>query len=484
MEEHTWNLLAPASGPDGLRDLAGRLAAAGTGDLIVFAHDRHGRWDEPAAVERHFGRLLTAGAAPRAEGGVALLNVRWPSMRFPDERVPASGHAPPDTVRDAAPDLSVFPLDDLLALFPGRADTVYALDDAFRHRRARHTDLDDVGLLLRRLVALPLGAPGGAAGSDTTGEIVPQSDPAMLFDPAVEVCGRFTDFLELMAETCEEAGTRRSADNTGPAEQASPEPLLEDRGDPPEVPDTTLREPGTVTSSDELDADRGRHSVPHLWDGAYELLRQVTYHALRRRAAVLGRERLAAGVRTLRAAAPGTRVHLVGHGMGARLAAHALTEVRTERDPAPVASLTLLQAAVSHHVFAPSIPWQLRGRGRLHDVVEAVAGPLVVGHSGHDLLLGLMFPQATKMTGDAAGHTTPDRRWGALGFDGAQGVDGGPELTLATALRAGLPESGIVNVDTSAVVRRGGPPNPGHDDIWHEDVARLVLAAAGLAGPA
>lgn len=479
MEERTWNLLAPASEPDGPRDLAGRLA--GTGDLILFAHDRHGRWDEPAAVERHFFRLLAARAAPEAARDVTVLHVRWPSMRFPDERVPASGHAPPDAVRDAAPDLSVFPLDDLLALFPGRADTVYALDDAFRERRSRHTDLDDVGLLLRRLVALPLGAPGGAAGSDTTGEIVPQSDPAMLFDPAVEVCGRFTDFLELMARTCREADERWAEDGAGPVERAASETELAERRDPPAVPDTTLREPGTVTSSDELDADRERHSVPRLWDGAYELLRQVTYHALRRRAAVLGRERLAAGVRTLRAAAPGTRIHLVGHGMGARLAAHALSEVRTGKDPAPLASLTLLQAAVSHHVFAPSIPWQLRGRGRLYDAVGAVAGPLVVGHSGHDLLLGLMFPQATKMTGDAAGHTSPDRRWGALGFDGAQGVQGGPELTLATVLRAGLPESGIVNVDTSAAVRHGGPPNPGHDDIWHEDVARLVLTAAGVA---
>jgi hypothetical protein len=478
VEEHTWNLSAPASGLPGLKELAVRLAGGGTTDLIVFVHDRHGRWDEPAAVDRHFFGLLAERADPAAVGHVAFLGVRWPGMRFPDERLPSTGHAPPDVLREDGAGTGVFPLDDLLALFPERAGTVRALDNAFRGRASRPTDLDDVGLLLRRLVALPLGAPGGAAGSDTTGEIVPQSDPAMLFDPAVEVCGRFADFVDLMAESCHEAGT---PEQEPPAERDTPGAARGDGGFP-DVPDTSLRTPGTVTSSDPLDADRSRHPVSHLWDGAYELLRQVIHHVVRRRAAVLGRERLAPGVRTLRAAAPGTRVHLVGHGVGARLAAHALTAVAFEGNPAPVASVTLLQAAVSHHVFAPSIPWQLRGRGRLSEAAEAVDGPLVVGYSGHDLLLGLMFPEATKMTGDAAGHTTADRRWGALGFDGAQGVDGTPEVSLATALRAGLPPSGIVNVDTSAVVRGGGPPNPGHDDIWHPDVARLVLTAAKVAG--
>jgi hypothetical protein len=68
-------------------------------------------------------------------------------------------------------------------------------------------------------------------------------------------------------------------------------------------------------------------------------------------------------------------------------------------------------------------------------------------------------------------------RWGAMGHDGVQAVEGTKTFTLADALRAKLPVSGCVNVDACAVVNRGGPPCGAHSDICHRELAQVVLAA-------
>jgi hypothetical protein len=68
-------------------------------------------------------------------------------------------------------------------------------------------------------------------------------------------------------------------------------------------------------------------------------------------------------------------------------------------------------------------------------------------------------------------------RWGAMGHDGVQAVDGTRSLTLADALNGGLPASGCVNVDACAVVCHGGAPSGAHSDIVHPELARVVLAA-------
>lgn len=69
---------------------------------------------------------------------------------------------------------------------------------------------------------------------------------------------------------------------------------------------------------------------------------------------------------------------------------------------------------------------------------------------------------------------------GALGFDGVQAVAGTKGFKLADALRAKLPVSGCVNIDASAVVKRGGAPSGAHSDICHRELAQVVLAAGRI----
>jgi hypothetical protein len=38
-----------------------------------------------------------------------------------------------------------------------------------------------------------------------------------------------------------------------------------------------------------------------------------------------------------------------------------------------------------------------------------------------------------------------------------------------------------VNIDVTAVVKRGGPPSGAHSDICHRELAQVVLAAGRIA---
>jgi hypothetical protein len=71
-----------------------------------------------------------------------------------------------------------------------------------------------------------------------------------------------------------------------------------------------------------------------------------------------------------------------------------------------------------------------------------------------------------------------------MGAVGARGV-GAPELDLLDAQRAGLPRC-VVNVDGSSLVKRADVFGGAHGDIYHDEIATLVLLGAGLlhGGPA
>jgi hypothetical protein len=83
---------------------------------------------------------------------------------------------------------------------------------------------------------------------------------------------------------------------------------------------------------------------------------------------------------------------------------------------------------------------------------------------------------------DAAGVDDLLYRWGAIGHDGAQKVDAGA-YTLQPRARPEVPDgTTFLNVNADAVVRLGPPPVGAHSDIFHPELARLVLSAAGIGG--
>lgn len=419
-----WELTFDADGdvdvPERDRLLAG-ARAGGVRDLIVFAH---GWNDDRSGATRLYQRFFAPvpGLAPAAR--IGYVGVIWPSMRFCDEPIPdfprstAAGPVP-------GPALDKDTRRALLETFPGRATVVDRLTRMLDQQPREAAALEEFGRLVRLLVEVVPPGPQAHFTADTVTEGVPEREPGILTRPAADVCAEFA----------------RAAAGAG----------------------------------------QESFSLPNPWEGAKELLRQATYYTMKRRAGTIGERGLGPAVGRLAEAAPGLRVHLVGHSFGGRLVSFALrglpAGVRT------VKSLTLLQGAFSHYAFAARLPGDPRAGGVLQGQENRVDGPLVCCTSRFDTALGTFYPLASRMADDDRSVLGVDigallgARWGAMGHDGVQAVPGTRACTLAEALRGPLPASGCVNVDAAGVVRRGGPPAGAHSDIVHPELARLVLAA-------
>ncbi|GGM01473.1 hypothetical protein GCM10010129_51210 [Streptomyces fumigatiscleroticus] len=422
-----WGLTFDADGDvDGWerQRLFAGAADRGVRDLVVFAHG----WNNDRAVaarlhSRFFAPIPDLSPAAR----IGYVGVVWPSIRFPDEPVPDFPRWASDGTAGAGLDKDT--RHALLETFPGRAVMIEQLARLLEQQPCERAELEEFGRLVRLLVEVVPPGPQLLFAADTLAEGVPQNEPGIFSQPTASVCD---DFARALAY---------------------------------------LQSPGGTAG----------FTPPGPWKGAHELLRQATYHAMKRRAGTVGERGLGRVVGQLAAAAPWLRVHLVGHSFGARLVSFALRGL--PRGVRTVKSVTLLQGALSHYVFAARLPHDARATGVLQGQQNRVDGPLVCCHSRHDSALGTLYPLASRPAGDARSVAAVDigralgPRWGALGHDGVRAVPGTRAVTLAEALLTPLPRSGCVNVDAAAVVRRGGPPSGAHSDIVHPELARVVLRA-------
>ncbi|MFD5079253.1 serine-threonine protein kinase [Streptomyces sp. NPDC058371] len=415
-------------------------------DVVVFAH---GWNNDRSGATRLYSRFFepVPELAPHARLG--YVGVIWPSMRFSDEPIPdlpaplaAAAPANPAAEVPAAarPVLDKGTRHALVERFPGRASVVEQLARLLEQQPDEGASLEEFGRLVRLLVEERPQRPPGTFAADAVTDGVPGGDPEMLLGDTVRVCAEFAGALA-------EIGAPATADHS--------------------------------------------FAVPGLWDGAHELLRQATYYAMKRRAGTVGEHGLGPAIGQLAAAAPDVRVHLVGHSFGARLVSFALRGL--PESVHAVKSVTLLQAAFSHYAFAARLPYDARASGVLYGRQHRIDGPLVCCYSRFDSALGTIYPLASRIAGDARSAVGEgaagigigiDRvlgaRWGALGHDGVQAVEGTRSLGLADVVRAKLPTTGCVNIDAAPVVRRGGPPTGAHNDICHRELAQVVLAAGRI----
>ncbi|MBT2490286.1 serine-threonine protein kinase [Streptomyces sp. ISL-96] len=420
-----------------------RLAELDVTDLVMFAHG----WNSNRSVAtRMYDRFYAPFPGLLADSpGVRLgyAGIVWPSIRFADEPVPDFDRsAVPAADAGPGPGLDQHTRQALAEAFPGRGQIVERLAQLLDERPEEAAAFEEFGMLVRELagVTTPAGitavhASDASDASDTESEALPR----MLYDDTLTVC---RDFTAALAET----GAAEPESESEPAAQ-------------------TLSLGG---------------GLKKFWSGAKELLRQATYYEMKRRAGTVGRLGLGPLLGQLARSSPSTRVHLVGHSQGARLVAFALRGL--PGDVRNVKSVTLLQGAFSHYAFAARLPHAVRSGGALRGMERRVDGPVVACYSRHDSALGVIYPLASRLAGDSAGVVGLGAKWGAVGFDGIQAVRDTPVLTLARALRDGVPGSGCVNVDAAAVVRRGGPPSGAHSDILHAELARVVLAAGRIGG--
>ncbi|MEU0854696.1 serine-threonine protein kinase [Streptomyces griseofuscus] len=384
----------------------------------------HGWNDDRSAATALYRRFFAPFPGLAPKAHLGYVGVVWPSMRFSDEPIPDFPRSVVATDAAPGPALDQDTRRGLLIAFPGRADVIDQVARLLDERPDGDAGLTEFGRLVR---LLPDGAGSTAADTDEDGE------PVVFTEEPATACAEFAGALAAVAA------------------------------------------PGGTEG----------FSLPNPWEGAKELLRQAAYYQMKGRAGTIGEHGLGPLLGKLAAKAPGVRVHLVGHSFGGRLAAFALRGLPGQARP--VKSLTLLEGAFSHYVFADRLPDDPHRSGALKDQQQRIDGPLVCCHSHFDAALGTFYPLASRLAGDdrsclgneIAAVLGP--RWGALGHDGVQAVPGTARLDLAGALAGRLPASGCVNVDAAAVVRRGGPPAGAHSDILHPELARVVLAAGRIA---
>ncbi len=406
------------------------VAEAGLTDLVVFAHGWNN--DRPMAT-RFYSRFfepfpgLLAGA-PGARVGYA--GVIWPSMRFPGEAVPDFPSAAAAGGPDGVPAPPV-------------------LDAATREALVRTLPCDPA--VADRLAELAAGQP---------------DDPA-----------RLEEFVSLVRGLAP-ALPQGAAAATGEPEDGDAEPYLL-TGDTQEVCEAFASALGHLGALPPAFLGGG---LKRLWGGALEVLRQMSYYTMKKRAGTVGEKGLGPALARLAASAPALRVHLAGHSFGARLVSFALRGLPD--DSTCLAGVTLLQGAFSHYAFSSRLPFDTGNGGALDGLYRRVRGPLVSCHSLHDSALGVLYPLASRVSRqDDSVLGSDDSRWGAVGHDGIQAVDPCARLGLDEALRGGLPAGGCVSVDASSVVARGGPPSGAHSDICHEELARVILLAGRLLPP-
>lgn len=201
--------------------------------------------------------------------------------------------------------------------------------------------------------------------------------------------------------------------------------------------------------------------------GVTRVVQLSGFFAMENRARTIGGQGLGPVLEAVHDHAPGLRVHLVAHSMGALLASSAVASAREQ----VVAGLVLLQATPSAYAFVGS-PTGEPGAGEYGGLASRITGPVVVTTSRHDVVAQRVVPLMASAVGQRAGPGRGLARHATLGYAGASGVDA-EELALGTSSVGRLPAGGYVNVDCSAVVRD-------HGDILRPEIARLVLAAADL----
>lgn len=449
-----WQVRFDAAGdadPAAVAALLTGVRACAVTDLVVFAHGWNN--DGPMAATLYDGFLGLLAAQARRSGpwadSIGLLGVHWPARRWPDEPVP--NFPPGDPLTNHLP--------------AGAATVTRRADDGAPHPAG----LDDATLRLLRST-FPAGAP---ALDRMAALLLTRPTPTLVRAFATELRG----FALAVADGFDDGESGPAHPDTVPLPgmlAAEPTDVYRRFLDELRRCRTPLAEPAPSGAAALADPLRG------IWHGAKEALRQLTYWQMKNRAGVVGQVGLGPVLDRLPAVAPGVRVHLVGHSFGARLvsfaAAHADVTVR---------SVTLLQGALSRYAFAPRLPFAVDRRGALAGLAQRIDGPVVVCRSVNDAALAVFYPLASVAAGDdAAALPSLGRRWGALGYHGASAVDAVSVPVAAAGDRAGyrLEPRRMVNIDVSAVVRRGGPPAGAHSDIVHPELSWLVLAAGGLVG--
>jgi hypothetical protein len=194
------------------------------------------------------------------------------------------------------------------------------------------------------------------------------------------------------------------------------------------------------------------------------VLNFTTYYEMKTRAGNVGRNGVAKVIDTL--APKVQRLHLIGHSFGGRVVTAAAANSTTDK----IKSMSLLQTAFSHNGFSKSMG------GFFRSVVDKkrVNGPILVTHTKNDKAVGIAYPLASKIVGDAtAAFGDENDKFGGLGRNGVQKMEANEFIKGSL-----LPETGSYSFQAGKFFNlEGGNFITGHGDITGKQIAHAVRIA-------
>jgi hypothetical protein len=218
-------------------------------------------------------------------------------------------------------------------------------------------------------------------------------------------------------------------------------------------------------------------------------LRQLSYWTMKKRARAVGEGGMhdfLGGLQRV-TAARGPRVHLMGHSFGTIVVSGMLGGPECKGVlPRPVASVALVQGAVSLWSYASSIPYRGAGAGYFNRILAdgKVRGPVITTRSVKDTAVGVLYPLASRVHGSAEFPTGPGAPLPEYGAMGAYGLQG---LTAATATDGVMQDAAgsysfekgkVHNLEASRFIAKMEGASGAHSDIAGPEVAHALWEAA------
>jgi hypothetical protein len=415
------------------------LPGSGITDLFVISHGWNNDMNEARDLYQDFFRLVRGAIDQKRPAGIdarqfAVLGILWPSIRFADEDLIASGAASAEPGQSEKEELK----QRLQSL---KVHDVFDAPDADQKlEEARQLvdqlDTDPVNdTMAGRGIADRLRSLPGKS------ELHPDDGSDLFFrEPVASLVDKLSrpDLLPVGPD-----GSGGDALDFSP--EASVVPL------------------GTAAGFD-------------LFGGVKSAIRKVlnftTYYQMKERAGIVGRKGAYQVLTRIRAAGPALKIHLVGHSFGGRLVT-ALADGPPGSPPVTPQSMTLLQAAFSHNGFAENFDGDRDGFFRNVVTGNKVSGPILISHSVKDLAVGVAYPVASKLSGDDALSLGDEKSpYGGMGRNGAQFT---PEAVKGTALGPvgstyAFQAGKLYNLKADSIIG-------GHSEIAKPEVIHAVLSA-------
>jgi hypothetical protein len=429
--EVEFNKQGKSADPAQVKALTDFLAKGGTTDLFVISHGWNNDMDDARDLYTRFFESMREVLDSEAVAGIgkrkfAIMAVLWPSAKFADKELIASGAASAGS--PITNDFLKGELESMKKVFntpKGRAalDKAKLLVPKLEDSKKARTEFAD---LLRSLLPKKISPDVDGAGdfSKLAGDEVIQR----LSKPVPAVLPK--------------AGTGGGASMIGG---------------------------GAVVSGG------GAAGVGQFFSGiksgASHLLNLTTYYQMKERSGIVGSIGVNQVLGSIRAKNPNLKLHLIGHSFGGRLVTAAVAGSE-DQPPVKVDTLTLLQAAFSHYGFSEHYDATNNGFFRKVVTGKTVSGPTLISCTQNDLAVGMGYPLASLLAGQvAAALGDKNDKYGGIGRNGAQKT---PEATDGTLLDLGSPyqfQAGkLHNLNSDAIIK-------GHSDICHKEVVYAILNA-------